>query len=151
MVWISNGWASGFQIPFEIGTIFNPTSFWPFKIQTSSDFNPHCKAICLGGVHLFYFFLFRPWSFIFLFFLFQALFSLREMRKIRLVWISSWTRPRGLLEQTREATMMTGNSHLRTLLNNGPNTVLRKSTFYLVEERFELPCNDHHWDVKTCK
>ena len=30
----------GFRIsgPFEITTIFKPTSFWPFEIQTSSDF-----------------------------------------------------------------------------------------------------------------
>ena len=37
-VWISNGWAFGFQIPFQIRTICNPTSFWPFQIQTSPDF-----------------------------------------------------------------------------------------------------------------
>ena len=37
-VWISNGWASGFQIPFEIQTICNPTCFGPFEIQTRSDF-----------------------------------------------------------------------------------------------------------------
>ena len=35
---ISNGWASGFQIPFEIQTICNPTCFGPFEIQTRSDF-----------------------------------------------------------------------------------------------------------------
>ena len=35
---ISKGRASGFQIPFEICTICNQTSFRPFKIQTSSDF-----------------------------------------------------------------------------------------------------------------
>ena len=34
--WIYNGLASVFQIPFEIQTICNPTSFWPFKIQTDS-------------------------------------------------------------------------------------------------------------------
>ena len=40
---ISNGWASGFQIPFEIQTICNPTSFGPFEIQTRSDFrSPLC-------------------------------------------------------------------------------------------------------------
>ena len=37
-VWISNGWEILFQIPFEIGTICNPTSFWPFEIQTNPDF-----------------------------------------------------------------------------------------------------------------
>ena len=37
-VQISNGWASGFQIPFEIQTICKPTSFWPSEIQTSPDF-----------------------------------------------------------------------------------------------------------------
>ena len=26
-VWISNGWAYGFQIPFKIQTIWNPSSF----------------------------------------------------------------------------------------------------------------------------
>ena len=36
LVWISKGWASRFQIPFEIRTICNPTSFWPFKIQSWS-------------------------------------------------------------------------------------------------------------------
>ena len=42
-VWISNGWASRFQVPFEIQTICNPTSFGPFKIQTRSDFrSPLC-------------------------------------------------------------------------------------------------------------
>ena len=35
---ILNGWASGFQIPFEIQTICNPTCFGPFEIQTRSDF-----------------------------------------------------------------------------------------------------------------
>ena len=34
----SNGSASGFQMPFEIQTISKPNSFWPFKIQTSPDF-----------------------------------------------------------------------------------------------------------------
>ena len=34
---ISNGWASGFQIPFKIQTICNPTSFRPFEIQISPD------------------------------------------------------------------------------------------------------------------
>ena len=38
IVKISNGWAPGLQIPFKIRTICNPTSFWPFKIQTSPDF-----------------------------------------------------------------------------------------------------------------
>ena len=37
-VWISNGWASGFQIPFKIQNISNPTCFGPFKIQTRLDF-----------------------------------------------------------------------------------------------------------------
>ena len=37
-VQISNGWASGFQIPSKIRTICNPTSFWPFDIQTSPNF-----------------------------------------------------------------------------------------------------------------
>ena len=35
---ILNGWASKFQIPFEIRNICNPTSFRPFKIQTCTDF-----------------------------------------------------------------------------------------------------------------
>ena len=35
---ISNGWASGFQIPLKIWSINNPTSFWPFKIHTIPDF-----------------------------------------------------------------------------------------------------------------
>ena len=39
VVWISNNWVSRFQIPLEIPTIgSNPTSFWPFKIQTCLDF-----------------------------------------------------------------------------------------------------------------
>ena len=37
-VQISYGWASGFQILFEIQTICNPTSFWLVEIQTSPDF-----------------------------------------------------------------------------------------------------------------
>ena len=37
-VWISNGWASRFQIPFKIPTICNQTAFRPIKIQASSDF-----------------------------------------------------------------------------------------------------------------
>ena len=32
-VWISNGWGSGFQVPFQI-----QASFGPFKIQTRLDF-----------------------------------------------------------------------------------------------------------------
>ena len=48
-VQISNGWASVFQIPFEICTIWNPTSFWPFKIQTSREFRSplylQCRSI----------------------------------------------------------------------------------------------------------
>ena len=35
---ISNIWASRFQIPFEIQTIYSPTSFCRFEIQTSPDF-----------------------------------------------------------------------------------------------------------------
>ena len=35
---ISNGWALGFQMPFKIQTICNPTSFGPFEIQTRSDY-----------------------------------------------------------------------------------------------------------------
>ena len=38
---ISNGWASGFQMPFKIRTICNLTSFWPFKIRIS---DPHCNC-----------------------------------------------------------------------------------------------------------
>ena len=38
VVGISNGWASGFQIPFEIDTICNPTYFGPFKFYTVPDF-----------------------------------------------------------------------------------------------------------------
>ena len=41
-VGISNGWASGFQIPFKIWTNCNSTSFQPFEIQTSPDFRSHC-------------------------------------------------------------------------------------------------------------
>ena len=37
-VWISNGWAFRFQMPFQIQTICNPTSFGPFEIQTRLDF-----------------------------------------------------------------------------------------------------------------
>ena len=36
------GWASRFQIPLEIQTIYKPISFWPFKIQTSPDLDSHC-------------------------------------------------------------------------------------------------------------
>ena len=39
---ISNGWASRFQIPFKIQTICNPTSFWPFKIQTLKRLDFEC-------------------------------------------------------------------------------------------------------------
>ena len=35
---LSKDGASRFQIPFKIRTICNPTSFWPFKIQTNPDF-----------------------------------------------------------------------------------------------------------------
>ena len=44
-VWISNGWASRFQILFKIWTICNPTSFWPFEDQISPDFRSslYCK------------------------------------------------------------------------------------------------------------
>ena len=34
---ISNGQASGLQIPFKVQTICNPTSLWPLEIQTSPD------------------------------------------------------------------------------------------------------------------
>ena len=44
-VMISNGWASWFQILFEIQTIFNPTFFWPLKIQISRDFSSHCTLM----------------------------------------------------------------------------------------------------------
>ena len=37
-VQISNGRDSVFQIPFETWIVGNPTSFWPFEIQTSLDF-----------------------------------------------------------------------------------------------------------------
>ena len=40
-VQISNGQASGFQIPFDIWAIGNPTSFPPFIIQTSLDSDTH--------------------------------------------------------------------------------------------------------------
>ena len=46
-VWISNGWSSGFQIPFQIWNICNPTSFRSFKIQTRSHLrsnDPYCIA-----------------------------------------------------------------------------------------------------------
>ena len=53
---ILNYWASRFQIPFEIRTICNPSSFWPFKIQTIRSplylntelvrfLNAYCKLI----------------------------------------------------------------------------------------------------------
>ena len=42
-IWISNGWASRFQIWFKIWTIFNPTSFGPFEIQASPDFRSPLK------------------------------------------------------------------------------------------------------------
>ena len=42
-VWISNGWAFGFQISFKIGTICKPTSFWPLKISTSM---PRYSLVC---------------------------------------------------------------------------------------------------------
>ena len=42
---ISNGWASRFQIPFEIWTICNPTSFWPFKSRLVQISDPHCRTI----------------------------------------------------------------------------------------------------------
>ena len=35
---ISNGRASGFQMPFEIQTICNPTCFGPLEMQTRLDF-----------------------------------------------------------------------------------------------------------------
>ena len=38
LVWISNVWASRFQMAFKIQSICNSTSFWPFVIQTSPDF-----------------------------------------------------------------------------------------------------------------
>ena len=37
-----HGQASRFQIPFEILTTCNPTSFWPFEIQTCADFRSQC-------------------------------------------------------------------------------------------------------------
>ena len=37
-VQISNGWASSFQTPFEIQTIYKPTSNLPFKIHVSLNF-----------------------------------------------------------------------------------------------------------------
>ena len=50
-VHISNCWASGFQIPFKIRTVCNPTSFQPFKIHTSLYFRSplysHSKNIVI--------------------------------------------------------------------------------------------------------
>ena len=44
-VQISNDCASRYQIPFKIWTICDPTSFWPFKIQTSTDFRSHLSLV----------------------------------------------------------------------------------------------------------
>ena len=44
-VLISNGWAFGHQIPFEIWAICNPCSFRPFETKTSSDFRSHLVFI----------------------------------------------------------------------------------------------------------
>ena len=41
---ISNGWPSGFQIPFEIQTNCNPISFWPFKSRLVPISDPHCSS-----------------------------------------------------------------------------------------------------------
>ena len=46
---ISNGWASGFQMPFKIQNICNPTSFGPFKIQTRSDSRSPLKMLDQGS------------------------------------------------------------------------------------------------------
>ena len=43
---ILNGWASEFQISFKIWTICNPTSFQPFKIQTSLNVWRMWKVEC---------------------------------------------------------------------------------------------------------
>ena len=49
---ILNGLDSGFQIPFKIKTIFRPTSFWTFKIQTSLDFrSPFFRWEAIFGDH----------------------------------------------------------------------------------------------------
>ena len=37
------GWASGFQITFEICTICNPTSFLTFEFETSLEFKSPLK------------------------------------------------------------------------------------------------------------
>ena len=50
----SNGWTSRFQIPFEIQTICNPTSFWPFEIQTRSDFRSPLYLIKIWEFLLFW-------------------------------------------------------------------------------------------------
>ena len=42
---ISISWASRFQSPMEIQTICNPSSFWPFEIQTSPDLRSHCTKL----------------------------------------------------------------------------------------------------------
>ena len=44
-VWISNGWAPRFQIPFEIQTICNPTSYL-FTIQNPDQSRFHNSAVC---------------------------------------------------------------------------------------------------------
>ena len=44
LVQISNGWASGFQIPLKNRTICNPTSFWQFKILNNS-------LLCNNNIH----------------------------------------------------------------------------------------------------
>ena len=35
---VSNGWASGFQMPFTIQNICKPTSSWTFKVRKRADF-----------------------------------------------------------------------------------------------------------------
>ena len=41
-VWISNGWASGFEIPFQILTIYKPASFDHLKTRLVQISDPHC-------------------------------------------------------------------------------------------------------------
>ena len=43
-VWILYDRVSGFQISFRILTICKPSSFWPFKNQTSTDFRSQLKS-----------------------------------------------------------------------------------------------------------
>ena len=59
---ISNGLASGFQIPFEIWIICNQTSFQSFEIQTSPDYRSPLSIARWDDKYLGYM-LARSWQF----------------------------------------------------------------------------------------